>query len=722
MLGDGTELNVGDETAEVEIGTRTATVNGVSGVYPQLRKFVCMGTGNAEESIRDGTFIPDTDDADDDGGAPGTGGDDLETVGPYNVNFDSISSWLKISPRNVCKFKFNFYNPKYEKNIQGDQVSHNLLPSFYANTYYSNHKDEASGWFATLILQARLENFRFIRDVLTLNGSLELNRNKVASTPSSTPATQVQEYGLRKYFVDYSYKLLEKIENAESMEDIKNKMSYVFIAPEEYDNFRKPESKKDLFPFYNEISIPAKPLGRFGKFLTKYKKFDDFKLNKLSKLFPEIKEYNVKLDALGTDLAVKRIEPISVALDDGAYTDITAQNGDYVFFEEGSTISGTSHNLTPNYINNLISDINFEQVYESELSSLFANYRNQPEVLYYKIVKYKDSTSNPPVSIFCVANTEEVDNVSFIDTQVKINEHYIYQIYGIVFVQNNAGDQFLIQEKMTEVDNYTLNHPPMVPDFNVLPIINNDKQIKILFNESVGERLLDPISLSSEEGDRVEKLRLAQGRINTEEEFASVEAMSQETGYEFTAFGQKIFDNRLMYKNDDDIKMYEIYRLETAPRTVDDFRNATKIRVPKDSYTDTIEKNTKYYYMFRAIDSHGNISNPSQVIEVILVSSGYTYPIVKSYSYDDYQEKQKTFSRQAKRYIRISPLPSNLLVSTGNSPTTATDAQTATLNGGDIPLWGKRYKMRVTSKTTGKKVDFNFTFNQVFSNSVDDVV
>jgi len=385
-------------------------------------------------------------------------------------------------------------------------------------------------------------------------------------------------------------------------------------------------------------------------------------------------------------------------------------------------VKEASHALSTNYISNLISDINFNQAYFTEMGSLFSDYSNDPEVLYYKVVKYKDSTSNPPVSIFCVANIEDANNISFIDTQVKINENYIYEIYGIVFVQNTNNDKFLIQEKMTEASNYTLNHPPMVPDFNIIPIINSDKQIRILFNESVGERLLKPISLTEEESQRAEKLRLSQGRINTEEELASVEALSQETGYEFTAFGQKIFDERILFRNDDDIKMYEIYRLEAPPRTVADFNAAEKIRVSGDSYTDTIEKNVKYYYMFRAIDSHGNISNPSQVIQVILVSSAHTYPIIKSYSYEDYQGAQKHFARHAKKYIRISPLPSNLLIGTVNSPTTAAAALGAELNSGDIPLWGKRYKMRVTSKTTGKKVDFNFTFNQVFSDSVDDVV
>jgi hypothetical protein len=36
--------------------------------------------------------------------------------------------------------------------------------------------------------------------------------------------------------------------------------------------------------------------------------------------------------------------------------------------------------------------------------------------------------------------------------------------------------------------------------------------------------------------------------------------------------------------------------------------------------------------------------------------------------------------------------------------------QDVSLGIGEDSTWGKRFKVRLTSKTTGKKVDFNFTF------------
>ena len=101
-----------------------------------------------------------------------------------------------------------------------------------------------------------------------------------------------------------------------------------------------------------------------------------------------------------------------------------------------------------------ISDLNFELQYSEEFNDIFTT--DSHEILYYKISKHKDSSSNPALSTFCVANTGE--EVRYIDTQIKINERYVYVVHAMIFVQNPDGDSFLLQEKLVEAENCTLNN------------------------------------------------------------------------------------------------------------------------------------------------------------------------------------------------------------------------------------------------------------------------
>ena len=43
-----------------------------------------------------------------------------------------------------------------------------------------------------------------------------------------------------------------------------------------------------------------------------------------------------------------------------------------------------------------------------------------------------------------------------------------------------------------------------------------------------------------------------------------------------------------------------------------------------------------------------------------------------------------------------------------NSPTALGKGPDMYLGGEDEPVWGKRFKVRFISKSTGKKIDFNF--------------
>ena len=122
--------------------------------------------------------------------------------------------------------------------------------------------------------------------------------------------------------------------------------------------------------------------------------------------------------------------------------------------------------------------------------------------------------------------------------------------------------------------------------------------------------------------------------------------------------------------------------------------------------------------MFRSVDVHENISNPSPVYQVEMVeNSSAVYPVVSVYNFQ--QEDSRTRSKSCKRHIKISPSPmmqqlsadfENLsaLAYEGAQPLKFGSAATAdtVLKSTD----STRFKIRLKSKHTGKIVDLNVSF------------
>ena len=135
------------------------------------------------------------------------------------------------------------------------------------------------------------------------------------------------------------------------------------------------------------------------------------------------------------------------------------------------------------------------------------------------------------------------------------------------------------------------------------------------------------------------------------------------------------------------------------------------------SIVDSISPNKKYYYTFRGVDVHGNRSNPTDVYQVELVQfEGMIFFDINIYTFklEEMGYNNVKSSRTFRRYLKVNP---NLIQSLINydksipdgSTASAYDASNISLGLADESVWDKRFKMRITSKHSGKKFDINFT-------------
>jgi len=245
-----------------------------------------------------------------------------------------------------------------------------------------------------------------------------------------------------------------------------------------------------------------------------------------------------------------------------------------------------------------------------------------------------------------------------------------------------------------------LDNPPIFPDINFVPYRGSDKNISFFINSGIGKIIDNPIVFSEEESQFISLFRESK-KLNQVEPitFKSDESKNMEASF-------------------------EIYRLKNPPSSYLDFSQSLYQTLAESfkggiqhlgsvSFLEKIKPNVTYYYMFRQKDSRGVISNPSTVFSVLIVNEGgMTFPIIKEY---EFPPTEKVYDRTMKKLINVAPPVYQI------SPTmpNASFEYKSCVSGDNISylmgpsgnqLFGKTFKIRFTSKKTGRQIDLNVTF------------
>ena len=358
------------------------------------------------------------------------------------------------------------------------------------------------------------------------------------------------------------------------------------------------------------------------------------------------------------------------------------------------------------------------------------------ETLMYKISKYlgNDITQGSPIQTFYFMNSADVreyfsagTNFTFCDTQVKYGKEYSYAVtayqvvLGMEYEYNNldarekdgvlmATFDFVATEvaKLIEIPLFMstgkiLDNPPLDPEVAFTPFMGKPNLIRIGFDTKIGIANVEPVSLTDAEASDYDQILL----------------------------NQKSTDGTITFKTDDFAAAYSIYRMRQPPLGYEDFPESpyrvvstlgpdsrNKLQASSASITLRQLPNIKYYYMFRTIDIHGGLSNPSIIYEIELYNDGGVgYPIIRQYEFTS--PDPKTPVKTARKLIQIIPRITQAFLNESASGLVDeagvlqnAHGKSLVLGVEDDPLFGKRFKIRLTSKTTGKKLDINIDFNK----------
>ncbi len=294
-----------------------------------------------------------------------------------------------------------------------------------------------------------------------------------------------------------------------------------------------------------------------------------------------------------------------------------------------------------------------------------------------------------------------------------------FDLYGLMSGRRVMPIKIMLRPTMkivevpmhTEQDVQISDFPPMPPLVNMYPLNGKKNSILMTLETQTGDRELVP-----------EPVEVADTTFFVSERFSQ----KREIVY---PGGEYVYPT-IRFRSDDDSSSYEIYRLvNTAPLNYKSFRGALyrtlnkMAPIPQTGLEDTIQVNTKYYYMFRSRDMHGNVSNPSPVYEVEMVqaSEGVFYPIINVVSMEDLEKRAmsekdaslSTSKKTLKKTLQIFPAEQQIELNEDESGIVGETANTGldpSLGVAEKRLWNKKFKFRLTSRHTGKSIDLNIDF------------
>ena len=224
-----------------------------------------------------------------------------------------------------------------------------------------------------------------------------------------------------------------------------------------------------------------------------------------------------------------------------------------------------------------------------------------------------------------------------------------------------------------------VDSPPVPPDVNIVPYRAKSDRIKIILQ-------------ASSDMFREKMVRLTNSDINQEN--LMIEA-------------QLSADRKILFSSDDRVSGFEMFKIDKRPTSYQDFFLDVANPVIQGStvmFDDLVQPNRKYYYTFRTVDIHGHFSNPSAVYEVELIDEkGAVKPIIKTISLDPPQDYQQV--KECQKYLMIKPTDKQIFFSDSE----AIDSIFSSKKPVDQR---RRFKVRLTSKSTGKKVDINISFGR----------
>ena len=656
------------------------------------------------------------------------------------------ASYVKFEPN------YNFFSEKYEETLSG--INLNTFKTALPNLYILTDVADEFANNSSPTQQAKL------LEHATLNGRIPENTLR---TQSVQQQTEDQRDTTRDYFTQWARDFKEFEVDVDGVYGFAGDYKNLIYARSKVEDFNSLLRRKELFPMYTEIQFTTETTTEMAEVL-KNSKLDSLLIRDVVETHPDatirfinsavtqelaqnesgarILNSNVNVSDVGSrtwDVVEWWMQRISTISEDGEVRPSLDEN--YLNFDAlangalvGDLFEGISEHPQFRFLRNILAmvfGLGLKEIIKKNLRTAEELLNGVPaysETVFYEIRKggphaYGDAQS------FFIPNSNDVDVVKYVDTQVGYGFSHNYEIFayqlviGSEYEYNNVvvtGDRMEFDLRQVPVVKLVetlyvpnqrvvvLDKPPIYPDVNMIPYKGVKNRLLIWLNSQVGEYKESPVFL--DEGDRDEYNNYLEAQMI--DQYYAVE-QSPEQRYP------------IHYRTDDPVDSFEVFRVDKKPlagKEYEAFMGHKHAIISTNGATaaslvDQLQPNRKYYYTFRAVDRKGHISNPTAIYEVELVeNSGAIYPLINTV--EIFRKPLKDASRSIRKYVQIRPSFLQRLITDNLTeqgiPSEHRNARLDRLTIGQAhpSMWGKQFKFRFTSKKTGKMIDLNVVFEK----------
>jgi hypothetical protein len=464
-------------------------------------------------------------------------------------------------------------------------------------------------------------------------------------------------------------------------------------------DFKKERSKKFLgeFPYHNRLQYSSLDNNDFiGSMLRKFK----FQEEIFSSLVSPTIAITTNLEVNGEETQIAMYDILSVV-----------KNSDFSLDESDKLVLATEKKNS-NYISSNFKKFLLENYLENRLihfTKRFTQiYENEPcekEYIIYKIQKFKDTDSSPTQTFWMY----EEELKEYIDYQIKLDStyRYLFSAYTIVYGTSTSI------EKITEENDLQIKAGFVrLPSYRMAILDFDDISLK------VAPKIPMPPFVAFQNESNSEnyiKIYLDLKNFSMKEKFINI------TNADTSLMSGVVLDDegRTDFEYTTEEGKFEVFRLSEKPKSYINFENAktldvtNKYRSTSVVFKDNLMPNKKYYYMFRAVNIIGMPSNPTPVYEVEMVKDASKSKIIVKTV--DLEIKEVKTDKTFKSLLQITPAFQQDIFNDQTDFISELPSFQKRIN--EIPLgtatdkiWGKKFKIRVKSKDSGKIIDLNVKF------------